>query len=297
MFTFPVGVNWRQANNYLLDGLSGVVAAWGERKLVSSYSGNQSEVVKSDGTTTQNIGFIGENKDTTSLLSFANSGDVFTKTLYDQVSNFNLTNATQSRRPRVVSAGSLETFGMRFFGNSSQTNLIGGCPATAFPVTIVLVAIPIASSNGMFAKLGAVLQGGDTNNGMGVGISDGSLSSNGLLLTGLKEGVIVASTATSLSTTNPSIVEFCIPSATSGASLCINGSSVSITAGQSSNSIAPTTNFQLGGYTGDSTGNGTINALRYVDCKIAESFILNRELTSGERAALVANQKTFYSIP
>ena len=282
--------------NLLLDGLSGVVAAWGERKLLSTYSGNQSEAVKSDGTTTQNIGFIGENKDTSTLLSFAASGDVFTKTLYDQIANFNLTNVTQSRRPRIVSAGSLESFGMRFFGNSSQTNLSGGCPQTTYPLTIVVVGSTTGNTNGAIAKIGSVLQGGNTNNGVGIGVGSGTFDNSGGVIVGVKEATAWMPTSTALSTTNPFILEIYI-NAGSAAQIYLNGNPVAIGAGSNTNAYAPTTSFFLGGYAGDSNGSGLLNALRYVDCKIAESFILNRELTSGERAALVANQKAFYSIP
>jgi hypothetical protein len=99
----------------LLDTLTNAPsAAYSSRKLRSGYAGSAWRVRESDGNTEQNIGFSGDDLDVTSLLSFVGSNDGFLVTEFDQTTNGrDLTQATNSKQPKVVSAGSLITIGGR----------------------------------------------------------------------------------------------------------------------------------------------------------------------------------------
>ena len=94
----------------LLDTYSGAAAAYSLRKLRSAYSGSAIRVRRSSDNTEQNIGFVDNVLDTTSLLSFCGSGDGFVTTWYDQSGNANnaLTNSA-IQQPQIVSSGSVLT--------------------------------------------------------------------------------------------------------------------------------------------------------------------------------------------
>jgi hypothetical protein len=94
--------------SFLLDGYSGASAAYSFRKLSSTYSGNCIRVRRSSDNTEQNIGFVNNVLDTSSLLSFVGANNGFVTTWYDQSGNAN--NATQSTaaaQPQIVSSGSI----------------------------------------------------------------------------------------------------------------------------------------------------------------------------------------------
>lgn len=100
---------------YLLDQVSGALAAYSLRRVKFSYSGSAIQVRRSSDNTTLDIGFnIQGLLDTSALLSFVGGGSGFVTVFYDQ-SGFgrNLTQATVASQPRVVNAGVLDvnTFG------------------------------------------------------------------------------------------------------------------------------------------------------------------------------------------
>lgn len=95
---------------YLLDNYPGAVAAYSIRRLSSSYSGSSIEVERSSDNTSQNIGFIGENLDVASLLSFVGSGDGRIKRFYNQQGiGDDLDSAAFATSPYIVSGGTLIT--------------------------------------------------------------------------------------------------------------------------------------------------------------------------------------------
>ena len=106
--------------SFLLDTYSSAATAYSLRKLRSAYSGNCIRVRRSSDNTEQNIGFVSNVLDTTSLLSFVGAGDGFVTTWYDQSGNaVNATNAVASTQPQIVSSGSLVTIGGGFPAMSS----------------------------------------------------------------------------------------------------------------------------------------------------------------------------------
>jgi hypothetical protein len=81
------------------------------RKLRTSYSGPAIEARKTVGGVTSklDIGFVGNELDTASLLTFANGGDVFVAKWYDQsgAGNNDATQISASKQPILVSNGAV----------------------------------------------------------------------------------------------------------------------------------------------------------------------------------------------
>ena len=97
----------------LLDLYPDAAAAYSLRKLRTDYTGPAIEVRKKVGSETfiQDIGFVDGELDTTSLLSFAEGGDVFVAKRYDQSGNgYDLEQTAESAQPKIVNSGELYTF-------------------------------------------------------------------------------------------------------------------------------------------------------------------------------------------
>jgi hypothetical protein len=93
---------------YLLDTYSGAAAAYSLRKLRSAYTGNAIRVRRASDNTEQNIGFVNNVLDTSSLTSFCSGTNGFVTTWYDQSGNgYNATQTTAANQPQIVSSGSV----------------------------------------------------------------------------------------------------------------------------------------------------------------------------------------------
>ena len=91
----------------LLDTYSGAAAAYSLRQLSSTYSGDAIVVRRASDNTTQSIGFVNNELDTTSLESFCSGTDGFVTTWYDQSGNGNdAVQTTAGAQPKIVSSGS-----------------------------------------------------------------------------------------------------------------------------------------------------------------------------------------------
>ena len=91
----------------LLDTYSGAAAAYSLRQLSSTYSGDAIVVRRASDNTTQAIGFVNNELDTTTLESFCSGTDGFVTTWYDQSGNgVNATQAAAANQPQIVSSGS-----------------------------------------------------------------------------------------------------------------------------------------------------------------------------------------------
>jgi hypothetical protein len=98
------------AVSYLLDTYGGASTAYSLRKLSSTYTGSAIRVRRSSDNAEQNIGFIGNDLDTTSLTSFVGAGNGFVTTWYDQSgSNKDMSQTTASNQPLIVESGVLIT--------------------------------------------------------------------------------------------------------------------------------------------------------------------------------------------
>jgi hypothetical protein len=100
--------------SFLLDDYPGASVAYSLRKLRSAYSGNCIRVRRTD-LTEQDIGFVGNQLDTASLLAFVGTGPLdngFITTWYDQSGNLNnVTQTTALRQPVIVLGGAILTRG------------------------------------------------------------------------------------------------------------------------------------------------------------------------------------------
>lgn len=100
-----------KAQPLLLDAFPGAYTAFSTRKLRTAYAGNSIRVSRTD-LTEQNIGFVSNQLDTTSLSSFVGTGALdngFIPIWYDQVASFNLLQNTVLNQTKIVTAGALET--------------------------------------------------------------------------------------------------------------------------------------------------------------------------------------------
>lgn len=94
----------------LLDTYTGAAAAYSLRLLRSAYTGDAIEVRRASDNTTQDIGFVNNELDTTSLESFCSGTNGFVTTWYDQSGNGNdATQGTDANQPQIVSSGSVIT--------------------------------------------------------------------------------------------------------------------------------------------------------------------------------------------
>lgn len=122
----------------LLDDYIGAAAAYSLRKLRTAYSGDAIIVRRSSDNTSQSIGFINNELDTTSLLSFVGSSNGFVTTWFDQSGNGrDLTQTTATDQPRIVNAGVLETLnGKPSIYNYGTTTTSGKKMTVSFGVTL-----------------------------------------------------------------------------------------------------------------------------------------------------------------
>ena len=128
------------------------------RRLTRDYSGNCSQVIRSSDSTSQDIGFVANVEDTTSLLSFVGANDGFRSEWYDQSGNTrDASQSTAASRPRVVSSGTLDTLGGDiapyfdgtddFIGLASDLN-VGSVQTMAFKVKFDGTSNIVSRSNG-----------------------------------------------------------------------------------------------------------------------------------------------------
>jgi hypothetical protein len=82
--------------------------AWAFKRLYSTYLGNCIQVIRSSDNTTLDIGFVDDEIDTASLLSFVGAGDGRITIWYDQSGNLkDLIPENTSERPLIVQSGVL----------------------------------------------------------------------------------------------------------------------------------------------------------------------------------------------
>lgn len=131
------------AASLLLDLYPNAAAAYSLRKLRTAYTGSAIRVRRSSDNTEQDIGFVADQLDTVSLLSFCGAGNGFVTTWYDQSGNANnATQTTQANQPQVVSFGTLITQNakatLKYDGSNDYLDAIGvtaGNPKSIFVVT------------------------------------------------------------------------------------------------------------------------------------------------------------------
>ena len=152
---FLICLNSSAQNTLDLVGLSGDAPAsyaYSIRKLSSTYTGNSIQVRRSSDDRTQDIGFnLDGELNQADLLNFVGANNGFITTWYDQSGNGkHLTQATNSKQPRIVNAGTIDR--------------VNGMPTLTFQDTSDLMLAPSMDIQSFSAvrKVGA----GGTSNAM-----------------------------------------------------------------------------------------------------------------------------------
>jgi len=146
----------------LLDVYTGSKRAYSVRKLSSSYTGDAIRVRRSSDNAEQNIGFVGEDLDTSALTTFVGANDGFITTWYDQSGNgANATQSTAATQATIVSAGTIYTAGTKsaIYASSGRSFM----QFTAFTTTLVsnlLVGKKASATSDYMIGIGGTKPGG-----------------------------------------------------------------------------------------------------------------------------------------
>jgi hypothetical protein len=110
----PIGILTAAATSsfsFLLNDYPSATAAYSFRKLHSGYTGSCIRVRRSSDNAQQDIGFVNNVIDTTTLITFVGSGDGYVEIWYDQSGNVNNASPTVTNvnNTKIVSAGTLIT--------------------------------------------------------------------------------------------------------------------------------------------------------------------------------------------
>ena len=100
----------------VLDTYPNASAAYSLRKLRAAYAGSAVRVRRSNDNAESDIGFTALGDfDSSALSTFVGANSAFIVTWYDQSGNgYNATQSTAAVQPRIVNAGTTQTFGTRF---------------------------------------------------------------------------------------------------------------------------------------------------------------------------------------
>jgi len=127
-----------EIDSLLLDDYPNAAVAYSLRKLSSTYSGSAIRVRRSSDNTEQDIGFIGNELDTTSLTNFVGANNGFVTRWYDQSGNANnSTQVTATVQPQIVSSGTILTNNSKpsmFLDNQDSLTFTSLTPITTFTV-------------------------------------------------------------------------------------------------------------------------------------------------------------------
>jgi hypothetical protein len=138
---------------FLLDLYPNAAAAYSLRKLRTLYTGSAIRVRRSSDNTEQDIGFVDNQLDTSTLTTFCGVGNGFVKTWYDQSGSArNATQTTAINQPQIVSSGSVildvNSNPHIRFTTSSSTFLQNNSFSFSTPVNKFVVAEGITANDG-----------------------------------------------------------------------------------------------------------------------------------------------------
>lgn len=157
-----VGSQILQASGLLID-YPGAAAAYSLRLLRTNYTGSAIRVRRASDNTEQDIGFVNNVLDTSSLTSFCSGTNGFVKTWYDQSGNArDATQTTAANQPQIVSSGSVITKGtqpaMDFNGTSHNLTTPDYLTSslTKLFITSVIDAVNTTGIKGIFYHYNSV---------------------------------------------------------------------------------------------------------------------------------------------
>jgi hypothetical protein len=169
---FPFSFLQSQTVTPLLDLYPGAQAAYSVRLLRTAYTGSAIRVRRSSDNTEQNIGFSGNNLDTSALTTFCAGTNGFVTTWYDQSGNgYNATQSTAANQPQIVSSGSVLTTNGKpsaLFDGTNDNLATTGTPFSATENT--LIGVSKLNSIGTYKRLFCV---GTYNSGRYLGSNTG----------------------------------------------------------------------------------------------------------------------------
>lgn len=147
--------------NLLLDVYPSASVAYSLRKLRTAYTGNCIRVRRSNDNSEQDIGFSGNDLDTSSLSSFVGANNGFVTTWYDQSGNAkNATQATAANQPRIVNAGTIDTVNSKtaILADGSNDTLRNTTLSLTNPSSIFTVVDKVGTSGyfGLFSSAHAL---------------------------------------------------------------------------------------------------------------------------------------------
>ncbi len=145
VLSFVPSFSQNTLNNAGLSSATPAASAYSLRRLSSTYSGSAIQVRRSSDNTTQNIGFTGNDLDTSSLKTFVGSGDGFITIWYDQSGNArNLTQTTENMQPAIINGGTIFRRNFRptmYYDNANDGMVFTGAAYLSNnPITVNVVA-------------------------------------------------------------------------------------------------------------------------------------------------------------
>jgi hypothetical protein len=183
-----IGSQIVQFTSGLLDTYTGAAAAYSLRKLRVGYTGSAIRVRRASDNTEQDIGFSGENLNTSSLTSFCNGTNGFVTTWYDQSGNgYNATQATVANQPQIVSGGNVLTLNSKPTLKTGMNGFLSttGTPFSSLQTSIIAVA-KLDSGVGSYRRLVCInvfsngyYLGSDPSGDVMLGIAKGTFTPTG----------------------------------------------------------------------------------------------------------------------
>jgi len=157
----------------LLDTYTGAAAAYSLRLLRTAYTGDAIEVRRASDNTTQDIGFVNNELDVTSLESFCSGTNGFVTTWYDQSGNGNdATQTTAANQPQIVSSGSVIEVNNKptvQFTNTSQQTLSYSTTIWTYTGDSTLFHVSRNRNSGSSQYASIISQGGgNVNKALGI---------------------------------------------------------------------------------------------------------------------------------
>lgn len=132
----------------LLDTYPSASVAYSLRKLRSAYSGNCIRVRRSSDNTEQDFGFVNNELDTASLLTFCGAGNGLITTWYDQSGNGNnIAQSAAASQPQIVSSGNLIYENSKITIEYNNSYMFGSYQLADDTDFLISAALRINSSN------------------------------------------------------------------------------------------------------------------------------------------------------
>lgn len=268
----------------LLDLYGNGTAAYSLRKLRTAYAGSAIRVRRSSDNAEQDIGFSGNDLDTSALTTFVGANNGFVTTFYDQSGNArNATQATAANQPQIVVSGSVLTQGgkpiMKFTTGSQVLNTASFALSVNRTYVMTLYnQTNLASSYKIY--LGAVANGvSNSVNGI-----YGVFGSSNIIQSHIGSGSAYTSVGVNATANN---AYFLLGAYIQGSSQHQHYRNGALNAQNTSLTISPTTNSQVNSIMFNGT-NGS-------DIRTNEAIIWD-SYQSSNRTGIETNINTYYAI-